>query len=275
MTIYDRAISFLNNANIRIFEVNFGEIDNPQLWDSYNNFLPYNMIYYILEGEILIRKKGQTFYLTERNAYLIPGHKVYDFICVRKSRLFFVHFSYQLQTGFDLFDRLETCRLLNTDAFLPIVEEQVLSMTQVSQIIRIKGVIYSAISDVVTDADFSLDDVNPFYSELVSKILDYINDNLSALLTVNEIANHLGFSPDYISKKFYEECHVGLKKHISTMLYKKSLSLISQGDYSIREISEILHFSDQYYFSRFFKKYHLSPPSTLVKNRIRYKKSQM
>jgi AraC-like DNA-binding protein len=220
-----------------------------------------------MEGEIVISTKSSSTRLEKSDAYLIPGHKTYTMKCTKPCKLFFIHFSYQLEDGSDFSDIFENCVLLPKKLFNFIKEDQSTNFTEVYDIINIKGIVYNVFAELAKENKIDFDEAVLNYSETILKALTYINDNLSATLTIKEIADSLNYSADYLSNKFYDECNVNLKKHISTLLYKKSLLLLSSGIYLVKEVASQLKFSDQYYFSRFFKKYHLSSPKSYQINR--------
>lgn len=260
MDAHAKSLDFFNSTNITLYEFNIGSIKEPDRWNSSNNYLPFNMLYYVVRGRIEIKTKLKTTVLLPNHAYLIPAHKTYDLQCMEPTTLLYVHFSYQLTNGSDLFDSLVDCISIPLKPFEHMLDFFQPSDLKAHDIMSLKSLLYSLIGQVMESHNITYELAVPTYSELILHALQYINQNLSAKLQVSEIAKNLNYNPNYLSKKFYEECNVTIKKHISTLLYQKALLLLTMENMTIKEVAEQLKFSDPYYFSRFFKKYHLASP---------------
>ena len=105
------------------------------------------------------------------------------------------------------------------------------------------------------------------YSKLIQKALAYIQDHLSAALTVREIADALYMSPDTLAHKFRAEMGVPLGRYMDSLLMHRAEELLINTDIPLSSISMDLGFSDQFYFSRRFKEHFSVPP-------LKYRKSR-
>lgn len=85
----------------------------------------------------------------------------------------------------------------------------------------------------------------------------YYDNNLFAekgIPTVQQIANYVKLSPNYLSATLKKESGKNTKDYINYFILEKSKSLlISKQEYSINELSYKLGFNYPHYFSRFFK----------------------
>ncbi len=88
----------------------------------------------------------------------------------------------------------------------------------------------------------------------------YISSHYTEPVTAAEIAAAVGFSPNYLSKKFREAAGIGVHQYLSFIRLKHAaLELISTGD-PVTEIAFRCGFSDSNYFKDAFKKaYGISP----------------
>ncbi len=94
---------------------------------------------------------------------------------------------------------------------------------------------------------------NIFLSPCVEKAVEYINKNLSAQLSVSEIAENTFVSKSTLTKHFKKELKMSVHTYIyDTIMFEAGL-LLSKNEMSVLSVSEKFGFSDQFYFSRCFK----------------------
>ncbi len=95
---------------------------------------------------------------------------------------------------------------------------------------------------------------------IIQKITDYIDNNLSENLTLDNLAQITNVSSFYLSKLFKEEKNTTLINYISDKRLEKACELLDKTDLSIKEITSKIGYNDQNYFSRIFKnKFGIAP----------------
>jgi AraC-like DNA-binding protein len=72
--------------------------------------------------------------------------------------------------------------------------------------------------------------------------------------SVSYVASRMGYAPDYLSTLFKKKTGEGLKQFIDTETARTAEYLLLFPKNSVRKVSEKLGFSDQFAFSRFFKR---------------------
>ena len=87
-----------------------------------------------------------------------------------------------------------------------------------------------------------------------------LNEHFRSHHDITFYADKLGISPRYLSMVTKEISHVTVATFINKKIMYEACWLLKTTDYSISEISEILHFSDQASFSKFFKRMNGLPP---------------
>jgi len=97
--------------------------------------------------------------------------------------------------------------------------------------------------------------------EIIIKAFAYIDKNFNTSLTIGEIANHVGMSVSHFGHIFKETTKMSPLKYINFTRIRKASVLLTQGKYSISQISDMCGFSDTSYFTKTFKKYTNSLPS--------------
>lgn len=90
--------------------------------------------------------------------------------------------------------------------------------------------------------------------EIVDKVEAYINSNFSLQITINDIADMVKVDPCHLSKTFKSIKGVSPMEYLTNLRIEKSKELLSNdSNIMLKDIAEIVGYSNQYYFSRIFK----------------------
>lgn len=95
---------------------------------------------------------------------------------------------------------------------------------------------------------------DPPCSALVNRIVNYIHENLSETITLNQLADRFGLSKSYILRLFRQTFNTTVTVYINNVKLDNAAQLLLTSKKNINEISEFLGFSDSAYFSRLFKR---------------------
>lgn len=104
------------------------------------------------------------------------------------------------------------------------------------------------------------------YSMYVNRAIQYVAEHYTDDLTVQQLADTVGVSPDYLSRQFRMMTGVAVHDYIQRYRISRSLGYLQQG-YSVQEVAEKCGFNSISYFSRVFKK-EVGVPPTLYKQRV-------
>lgn len=88
----------------------------------------------------------------------------------------------------------------------------------------------------------------------------YIQAHLDARLTAKELSRVIGRSPSFISHQFKKTFGVSLRQYIIQQRLDCSLNMLQAGD-PLRKISSSLGFSDEFHFSKTFRRHFKKSPS--------------
>jgi AraC-like DNA-binding protein len=100
-----------------------------------------------------------------------------------------------------------------------------------------------------------------FQTHLTEQITDYIHENLSGQLTVQQIAEHFHYSRARLSTLYKEATGVSISEAITNCQIQKAKEMLLKSEKSVADISEELGFSSTQYFSAKFAKIEGTPPS--------------
>lgn len=84
-------------------------------------------------------------------------------------------------------------------------------------------------------------------------ILEYINSNYDKCLGLNDCANQLHISPNYISRMFKKYTQVSFITYINKLRIEKALELLRNNDLSIKAVAQRVGYNNLNYFYKNFK----------------------
>lgn len=105
--------------------------------------------------------------------------------------------------------------------------------------------------------------VNEKYTR-IKQTMDYIHKHYSEKLTLQKLSYIAGLSSSRYSSLFKEYCGLSPQQYIINFKLEKAQELISHTNLNIRQISSLIGFQDQLYFSRLFRKYKNTSPSEFI-----------
>ncbi|MEK4823087.1 helix-turn-helix domain-containing protein [Niallia sp. FSL W8-0951] len=156
---------------------------------------------------------------------------------------------------------------LDTEAAFQLSDlyiQQVEQLTSLESIQNLSQEVLYHFTKKVAEVKFSLTD-NPD----LKKITQYIMKNTNQMITVNNIAEHFGYSRTHLSSKFKKEMGIKLSSFITVCKLEEAKNLLLYTNKSISNISNYLCFSSQSHFQTVFKKnYGITPVSFRKKMRI-------
>lgn len=101
---------------------------------------------------------------------------------------------------------------------------------------------------------------------LVNSIKVFLNENLNKPLKTEDLVQEFNYSPSYIFTVFKKSTGYSLHHFFNLKKTQKACEYMNYTKKSIKEISFLLGFQDQFYFSRVFKKYMGMSPKEYRKN---------
>lgn len=112
-----------------------------------------------------------------------------------------------------------------------------------------------AITEELVHRVFS-DSMVPSEVECIIEEMDvYIHKHYTETINLAELAEKYHFNQSYLTRVFKKQKGIAPLKLINTLRMDKAQELLLSSDLSVREISEMLGFSNQHYFSRIFKEF--------------------
>ena len=91
------------------------------------------------------------------------------------------------------------------------------------------------------------------YSRPVMKCLNYMESHFNEKITVEELADHVGLNPKYLSGLFKKEKGITISEYLTDMRVDVACSLLTRTDYTYVQIAYSLAFCSQSHFSKVFR----------------------
>lgn len=91
------------------------------------------------------------------------------------------------------------------------------------------------------------------YSDIVKNAINFIRKNYEHDLSLSQVAEEINVSSVYLSKLFKKETKTGFNEYLCNLRLEKAKLLISEKNYSFKEISSMCGFNNYTYFFNVFK----------------------
>lgn len=228
---------------------------------------PFHRIYYIAQGCIYVKYKGETYTFSAGEFIFLKRDTVMDYYARGDFLQYYVHIQYQMVGGLDVLDKANTIVRLKVDNSM---KEKFLAMFTKNSVIGFaKGTsaLYDVLAEVLTSVK-EPDEIELFHINQYVPLLHHIERHTDVSMTVASMAKKCDQSISDFSRKFKKIMNLSPKAYLHQVVLEKSQVLLATTNLSINEISSNLGFNDSLYFSRFFKKYATVSPSIYRKSQI-------
>lgn len=91
-------------------------------------------------------------------------------------------------------------------------------------------------------------------NHIVEHMIKTINENIYTHIVVNDLCESMNYSRAYLAKIFKSSTGLSIGEYITNAKINEAKKLIRKNKYTFVQISDMLHFDNQHYFSRVFKK---------------------
>ena len=93
------------------------------------------------------------------------------------------------------------------------------------------------------------------YSALIRQVLTHIDNDLSSDLSLQKLADIIGYNPSYLSALFKKETGRTLTEYVTSKRIQYAVFLLNATTMQIQIIASYCGIPDVCYFSKTFKKY--------------------
>jgi AraC-like DNA-binding protein len=269
----------IEGFRLRIQVARFQELGSEWRTDKFmsaSRIIPYARLYYPVAGEGVVVHHGRQYLLRPGWICLVPPYAQAEVSCPKYLVKYWCHFNaYILDSDLDIFSLYHPAYELevkNNDfvrnLFVRLVE---LHNTPGAMVSSIEGMeAKSALGLLIAPflrtikSDFSgksTDSIAKF-----TKLLAYIEKNISRRLTLAELAEEFHLNATYLSNLFAKRMGLPLIAYCNRRRIRLAIDLIWSTGYSISEIADKVGIGDVANFSKMFKRTTGLYPSEYRKN---------
>ncbi|MBE6644902.1 MAG: helix-turn-helix transcriptional regulator [Ruminococcaceae bacterium] len=239
-----------DNLNLELLHFGYASVNKE--WHGQAVRSQTSRLYFIKSGSFfIIDADGIRTDFNEGGIYLIPSGYSYIYGCESENEHYFFHIRLY---GFDKMDILGRFKKSIFCKIKPDFDRlaKYIDFSSATASLVIKSEIYRALSEISINYSgiFNM----PIYSKEVGEAISYISCHLKAHLTVSEIASAINLANSTLSAKFKREVKMSVGEYVDYRVILTAMQMLISSQKSISEISCLLGFCDQFYFSRRFKK---------------------
>lgn len=245
-------IDFCNCLHLKITHIYHRTLDCQ--WHFDNQCHNFDSIFLILDGHGYLYNDNERVELEPHNIYIIPANSSYNYRCDEYLEKIFVHFKMYVIPDKDLLssvDRIAKIKLSKEEA--EKIKDICYSETA-AKAIFFDNYIRGLIAGIIEPYSEQITEDLKIYKKY-ERLYRYVEDNLYADTKVSDICRYIGFSQTYIGQRFKEDTGKTIKDFLNEMLLEKMKYLFQISNCSIKEVAEKLHFNNEFYCSKFFKKH--------------------
>lgn len=238
------------NLYIRVINCCAIALDKELIY--HQHFLENYEILYVQKGEVRLTMDNRSFSVKSGEALILPYYKTVREMRPAEGgvRLFLVEFSCSEEIVSGLLEHTVEIRE-NSYFFDELFTRMNRAMTEnrgedygnAALLLTILQVL--AVNGVREEGGFSI----------LSSVMEYINDHLDRMLSVEEIADHFNYNKDYIMKTFKAKYGITIKKYSNEKKLDIAKRLLTKTEMAIENVGASIGFDDKELFEKFFK-YH-------------------
>lgn len=126
------------------------------------------------------------------------------------------------------------------------------------------GCLYGLFSEMITNKKGKENVITNKVTIQLAK--DFIYNNYQFDISVNDIAKNAHVTPNYLSSVFQKEEGMSTKSFLIKVRMENALVLLKTKQFKIKEVAEMVGYSNQLHFSNEFKKFYGKAPSFYLNN---------
>lgn len=243
---------FMNSIHMRLGYVGYAVVGEK--WHTHMLATPFNRLYLIERGTGVLSTETEEIPLEAGKAYLLPAGLPCSYHCDGELSLLFFHFNLTADTQVDL---LRNISYLPVTVFSAQVFQHICRSCKqgnCAAAFEVSCFLNNLLLQLHKKYRFPWDDM-PVHSECVAGAIARINENLSAQLRIDDLAQTCYVSRSYLARRFKQETGMTIKDYILMQLINTAQWQLSHTDAPVERISRELGFCNQFYFSECFKKH--------------------
>lgn len=174
-----------------------------------------------------------------------------------------IHFSYSLLHGMEILSCTNSIHsamapeLLQTAETISPENIDPMQLANNAQLL-----IRTALNNILPMPEFAVIHSRSANLLAYDRLTKWLSQRLDPNIKIAEMARIMNCGEQTFAKKFVADIGITPRKFNENIIIDQAVELLEHSDLSVKEIAGKLHFSNEYYFSRFFKRSMNFPPGT-------------
>jgi AraC-like DNA-binding protein len=214
-------------------------------------------LYVIREGRAWLRHRGRTVWLEPGYLYVLPAFSVFDYGADELFSQYWIHFTASLpglQNYFDLFDLEDSIEIDDGPGIITTMDRLIELAESGSLPARMEaaGHILTLIAPFCTEERM----LRPGGDlDRVQDVLTFIEESVGRRIEISRLAEKAGLERSYFSRLFSRCMGISPSEYVQRRKIEEARQLLLSTSKTVREIGLNLGFSDEFHFSKVFKKW--------------------
>lgn len=223
---------------------------------------PQYLIHYIIDGEGSYTVNNTTYKLQKNQGFLICPDVItyYEADTNNPWKYMWVGFNGVKAKTYLNYANLNEENLIfeySKDDFLKDYISEMLKLKEIdySNELKLEGLLYLFMSKLVeTRKDVSNQKTYRSTELYLEKSIEFIENNYSNNIKINDIANYIGINRSYLTHIFKKNINISPQEFLVNYKIDKACALLENTDLSIKVVANSIGYSDPLTFSKIFKK---------------------
>lgn len=233
-------------------------LDRQKCWSIHEHRHSFYQCIYVIDGTVRLTVKGNVYSMKKGHVCLIPPGVYHALRTETGYRQLGIDFEREDQRGMVglLTSHIPELTTMDQSFFLswiPQLKQEADSLTRLSKQ-KIANLLDTFLLSCIES------NTKTEHNDYKNQLIPYLKKRFPEKVTIDDICKHLNTSASQLQRFSYKEFGCGVIDFYNQLRINKACTLLSNPQLTIAEISDMLGFCDQAYFSRFFKmKMKLSP----------------
>ena len=265
--------------SMNLMLLNVGRAQHNADWNWQDVSSPFIRVFYVTEGEALLRLPGQDVTLRPHHLYIIPAYTVHSYECHGPFSHYYLHTFEGFRNEMNLQEVCELPTEVEGDKITEILFEYLCNQQPDAQLpqsdprsydtsaqtsdyvaryrdmelwekMELRGAMLMIMSHFIRQAQPRV----WTHNKRMKRVLEHIHSHISDNVGVEELAEVASVSKPYFIKLFKQEFGTSPVQYINNKKVERAQLLLFTSDKAVKEMAYTLGFSDQNYFIRLFRK---------------------
>jgi AraC family transcriptional regulator len=279
-----KSLDILNDLSEHVFiKINScNSIIHEKGWVEVKSHFDYD-IWYILSGKLCIEVGAKKYTANEGDiVFFYPYMPYMAYNNTHSCKFVYVHFDFRLGNNANILNDFNLAGIIPSREDLKetsLFSEACMEFEKKSAMssIYLKGsfiILLASIFDYyrISDNEYNSFKLDNTYNNAGSKVrletlqpvFQYVSNHINKQIKISSLADSVNMSEKYFISYFKSVLGITPGNYITQLKMNRAREYLYQRKFSVKEISEFLGYSDQYTFSKAFKKYFNVPPSKFL-----------